>query len=119
MKVTILASGSSGDCHPVDFSDDSGSLRVFCHCEAGSYQQMCKHKLALLKGDRMMLYDRDQEKLLTEVLSSPAYPTLKRRLDEYEKQLEGVEREMDKLKEHVKTLKKDLAYELTHGHPKG
>lgn len=115
MKLTILAASSSGDSYPVEFSDDSGVLRVFCHCEAGTFQRMCKHKLALLKGDRIMLYDPTQDKLLNEVLSSPAYHALKPRLDEYEKQLAGIEREIAKLEKRKKTLKTDFAYELTHG----
>jgi len=117
MKLTILATGSSGS-YPVEFSDESGVLRVYCHCEAGTFQQMCKHKLALLKGDRTMLYDPTQDRLLNDVLESPAYFALKPRLDEYEKQLVGIEREIAKLGEHKKTLKTDFAYELTHGHRK-
>ena len=119
MKLTILASSSSGGSYDVEFLDDNGVLRIFCHCQAGSMQQMCKHKLAFLKGDRTMLYNREQEKLLAEVLSSPTYPALRRRLDEYEEQLTKVEREMRKLKEREKILKTDFAYELTHGRKKG
>src|ERR1043166_4152439 len=118
MKLTIQAFSSSGGCYPVAFSDDSGVLRVFCHCQAGSLQQMCKHKLALLKGDRTMLYDPAEEKMLSEVLSSSGYPDLKLRLEEFEKQLAKVEREMAKLKERGKNLKADFVYELTHGRPR-
>lgn len=115
MKVTILAFSSSGGSYPVEFSDDSGILRVFCHCQAGTMQQMCKHKLALLKGDSKMLYDPTQEKLLQDVLTSKAYPTLKRSLDTYETELAEIEREMAKLKEREKKLKTEFAYGLTHG----
>jgi predicted nucleic acid-binding Zn-ribbon protein len=76
---------------------------------------MCKHKLALLRGDSKMLYDLKQTKLLQEVLSSKAYPALKTRLDEYELELAETEREMAKLKEREKNLKTGFAYELTHG----
>jgi hypothetical protein len=115
MKTTILAFSSSGGSYPVEFLDDSGVLQVFCHCQAGTLQQMCKHKLALLKGDSKMLYDPAQEKLLQEVLASKAYPALKRGLDAYEKELTEIEREMAQLKEREKKLKAGFAYQLTHG----
>ncbi len=115
MKVTIQALSSSGSSYSIDFSDDGGVLRAFCHCPAGELQQMCKHKLALLKGDTKMLYEPSDEKLLKQVLSSKAYPALKQRLGTYETELMAIEREMAKLKEREKKLKTDLAYELTHG----
>ncbi|MBI1804721.1 MAG: hypothetical protein HY033_10505 [Ignavibacteriae bacterium] len=119
MKLMILAQSSSGGNYPVDFSDDSDVLRVFCHCQAGTLQQMYKHKLALLKDDRKMLYNLAQEEILKEVLSSPSYAVLKRRLDKHEKQLEELGREMEKLKDQEKTLKSDFAYEIAQGHKRG
>jgi len=80
---------------------------------------MCKHKLAFLNGDRKMLYDSSQEKLLAEVLSSAAYAVLRKQLDEYQEQLNELESEMDKIKEREKNLKSDFAYELAQGHKKG
>jgi hypothetical protein len=115
MKATIQALSSSGGSYPVEFSDDTGVLRVFCHCQAGVLQQMCKHKLALLKGDRKMLYESSQEKVLQQVLSSKAYPPLKQRLDAYEQELAIVERELAKLKDRERKLKTEFAHELTHG----
>jgi uncharacterized Zn finger protein len=119
MRVTIRALSSSGGSYSIDFSDDGGVLRVFCHCPAGELQQVCKHKLALLKGDTKMLYEPTDEKLLKEVLSSKAYPVLKQRLDAYQAELGGVQRDMAKLKEREKKLKADFAYELTHGRKGG
>jgi hypothetical protein len=115
MKVTILAVSSSGGSYPVEFSDESGGMRVFCHCQAGMLQQMCKHKLALLKGDLRMLHDATQEKLLRQVLASPAYPAMEQSLYAYERAVSDVEKDMTKLKHREKMLKTDFAYELTHG----
>ena len=115
MKVTIQALSSSGGSYSIDFSDDNGVLRVFCHCPAGELQQMCKHKLALLKGDTKMLFEPSDEKLLKQVLSSKTCAALKQRLAGYETELAAVEREIAKLKEREKKLKSDLAYELTYG----
>ncbi len=115
MKVTILAASSSGGSYPVEFSDESDGLRVFCRCQAGVLQQICKHKLALLKGDLKMLHDPAQEKVLREVMAWPAYPAAKRRLDEYERTITEIEKDMAKLKQREKVLKSDFAYELAHG----
>ena len=115
MKITIHAISSTGGNYPVEFSDDGQTLRVFCHCQAGQLQQMCKHKTGLLSGDQNLLSDLAEADLLSQVLSSPAYPVLKKRLDEYMKALADIEREMGKLKGREKQIKADFAYELTFG----
>jgi len=115
MKVTIQAHSSSGGAYQVEFSDESGHLRVFCHCPAGVLQQMCKHKMALIKGDRRMLHDPSEERLLLQVLGSPAYVGLQPRIAAYEQALLALEREVDKLKAREKELKRDFAHELTLG----
>ena len=118
MKVAIQALSSSGGSYPVEFSDDTGALRVFCHCQAGKLQQMCKHKLSLLKGDKNMLFEPTEETLLQQVLTSKTYPALREKLDTYERDIASIEREMAKLKEREKQMKCDFAYELTRGRAK-
>jgi len=113
MKISLKAKSSSGDSHLVEFSDESGSLRVFCHCPAGSLQQMCKHKLALLKGDVTMLSDRQEEGQLKQLLTSKAYESLRPRLERFESALFACEQEMSRLKAREKAIKSDFAYELT------
>ena len=115
MKLSVQAVSSSSGSYRVDFSDETGVLRVFCHCQAGQLQQVCKHKLALIKGDCSMLYDPVEEKQLREVLASAAYPAIKKRLGEYEQEVAAIEREMARLKKREKDLKPALAHELTHG----
>ena len=117
MNITLQAFSSSGGSYAIEFEDESGVLRVFCHCSAGTMQQMCKHKAALIKGDSKMLYDSAEEPLLKQILSSEAYPALRARFEEYERQLTQVERDIAKLKEREKAIKKNIAYELTHGKP--
>ena len=102
----------------MEFSDEGGALRVFCHCQAGSLQQMCRHKLGLLKGDSKMLFNSTENNLLKQVLASNAYAAIKNRLDEFEAVLAANEREMAKLKAKEKALKSDFAYELTFGRPR-
>jgi hypothetical protein len=115
MKITLQAFSSSGGSYSVEITDDNGFLRIFCHCNAGITHQMCKHKAAFIRGDVKMLYDAAQEPVLKQLLSSKAYPALKARFDQFETQLAEVEREIAKIKEKEKAIKKDFVYELTHG----
>lgn len=116
MKLTILVVSSSGGNYQVEISDESGTLRMFCHCQAGSVQMMCRHKIALIKGDRTILYDQEQEKFYKELLSSGAYSTLNLRFREYEKQITKVQQDIRKHKDIERSIKTDFAYELAHGH---
>jgi hypothetical protein len=117
MKITLQAFSSSGGSYPVEVSDENGVFRMFCHCQAGMTQQMCKHKIGFLKGDAKMLYNAAEKTLLEQIQSSPAFPAIKARLEVYEAALSDVEREMAKLKEKEKAIKRDFTYELTHGKP--
>src|SRR5438552_18413200 len=91
MKITILAKSSSGPPYTVEFMQQDLSVRVFCHCQAGVMQQMCKHKLGLIKGDLTMLFDAQQAPLLSEVHAWPQFSSLKTRTDEFEKKLKETE----------------------------
>ena len=62
-----------------------------------------------------MLYDASEEPLLKQVLSSKAYPALKASLDQYVAQIVEIEREMAKLKERDKVIKRGFAHELANG----
>src|ERR1041385_5790907 len=98
MSAKLLARSSEGGSYVVEFTEIDGTLRVICHCQAGTLQQMCKHKLALLKGDSGMLHDQSQTAELSRILSSPEYAALKPRLDRYETEVAGVTVQMAALK---------------------
>ena len=115
MNVHIQAASSSGGSYDCEFSDEGDYLRVTCNCQAGLLRQVCKHKVALLRGDRKMLFDPDQETLLDMVMSSPGYTVLKAHLDEYEVTLFSIEKEVSRLKETEKSIKARLAHEFIHG----
>jgi hypothetical protein len=84
MKYQILVKSSSGGNYLVDISDEVGSLQIFCHCQAGSMQQMCRHKLALINGDRSILFNDEQENRSNELMLLQSYKNIKRRYREYE-----------------------------------
>jgi uncharacterized Zn finger protein len=60
MKLLLLSKSSAGEPYRVDVDADQSGIRMFCHCPAGSLNQVCKHKLALVKGDSTMLADPEQ-----------------------------------------------------------
>jgi hypothetical protein len=115
MKIVLLANSSSGDPYEVEFLADAASVRVFCHCQAGTLQMMCKHKLALIKGDAKMLYDAKQATLLDQVQSWPQFAKLRPRLDEYQKQLNEIEVAKGELAKKEKAIKAQFAHGLCFG----
>jgi hypothetical protein len=115
MKATLLAKSSSGESYNVEFLTDGGSLRVFCHCQAGVLQRMCKHKLAFIQGDIKMLFDSSQVSLLAEIQSWPEFSSLNTHAAEYEKQLAEIEMAQNALARKGKAIKAEFAHGLTHG----
>jgi hypothetical protein len=115
MKAILLAKSSSGESYNVEFLVVSGSLRVFCHCQAGVLQRMCKHKLAFIQGDVKMLFDLKQTTLLSEIHSWPEFGNLKVRVNEYEKKLTEIEMAQGELTKKEKAMKAEFAYGLSHG----
>jgi hypothetical protein len=115
MKTILLAKSSSGESYQVEFLADGNSLRVFCHCQAGVVQMMCKHKLALLRGEKTMLFDSTQAPLLSEIHALPQFANLKSRLDEFEKRLKEIEVAKDALAKNEKAIKAEFARGLTFG----
>jgi hypothetical protein len=115
MKTILLAKSSSGEAYTVEFVSAEDSVRVFCHCQAGVLQQMCKHKLALLKGDVSMLFDPSQSPLLTEVHAWPQFAKLKGYTEDFEKKLKQIELAKSALAKEEKSAKAEFARGLTHG----
>lgn len=115
MKATLLAKSSSGDSYKVEFSVEGECVRVFCHCQAGVLQQMCKHKLALINGDTKMLFDAAQASLLTEIRAWPQFARLQARIARYERELGKIETAKAELAKQERAIKTQMGRDLTHG----
>jgi hypothetical protein len=115
MKIVLLAKSSSGESYKVEFLGEESCIRVFCHCQAGVLQHMCKHKLALLKGDESMLSDPKQAFLLSEIHTWPQFGTVKTHVDEFEKKLKEIEVAKEVLGKKEKTIKAEFARGLAKG----
>lgn len=56
MRYDLLVKSSDGETtYVVQFIIEAEKLSIFCACPAGEFGKICKHKLALLNGDRTML----------------------------------------------------------------
>ena len=115
MKATLLAKSSSGESYNVEFLTDAGSLRVFCHCQAGVLQRMCKHKSAFIQGDANMLFDSNQSPLLSEIHVWPEFGNLQAHMREFEKKLAEIETAQSALAKKEKAIKAEFAHGLSHG----
>ena len=115
MKTTLLAKSSSGEHYKVEFAAEGNPVRVFCHCQAGILHRMCKHKLALIKGDTKMLFEPSQAALLSEIHSWSQFAHLKTQLENYETRLKEVEAAANELAKKAAAIKTEFARGLTFG----
>jgi len=76
---------------------------------------MCKHKLAFIQGDTVMLFDSKQTPLLSEIHSWPEFGSLKAHVSEYEKKLLEIEAAQGVLTKKEKAIKAEFAHGLSHG----
>jgi len=50
-ELVFIVKGSSVDPYEVTFVKDGSSLTAICTCPAGTYGNVCKHRIAILEGD--------------------------------------------------------------------
>ncbi|MEO6742743.1 MAG: hypothetical protein ABIP20_21085 [Chthoniobacteraceae bacterium] len=115
MKLVLLAKSSSGDPYRMNIDGDESGIRIFCHCPAGSLTQLCKHKIAIAKGDSTMLADPAQVEALLEMQGSAHYPALKERAQSHEAAMSHLEKQKSTIQKEEKALKAQFAQELLRG----
>lgn len=79
MNYAFLAKSSGAEPYQIVFDFSDNLLAVTCNCPAGVFGKLCKHKLALLRGDEAMLFDPTEAQQLREVIAlvqKTAYPGL-------------------------------------------
>jgi uncharacterized Zn finger protein len=62
-ELTILVKGSSADPYKLIFIKDGESLTALCDCPAGSFGNVCKHRVAILDGDADAVLEEDAAKV--------------------------------------------------------
>ncbi len=115
MEIVLQAKSSSGGSYDVLFRGVGDSIRVFCNCRAGVLHQFCKHKLALIKGDTSALSDPTQAGALSEIHAWSQFSDLKKRTEDYERNLARIERAKSELAREERELKVRFAHGLSHG----
>lgn len=70
MELRILIK-SKGEADPrsVYIKKDKAGLSFFCNCPLGGRGFFCEHKIALVSGNKKMLFDESQEEDFKKVLS--------------------------------------------------
>ena len=66
-ELTMQVKGSSKDPYEVTFIKDGDSLTALCDCPAGTFGNLCKHRVAILDGDSRAVVDKDKQKTDTVV----------------------------------------------------
>jgi hypothetical protein len=63
MKISLLVKSSSmnGVGYEVVFKNLNGIITIKCNCRAGELTKLCKHKLALIRGDSSILMDDNED----------------------------------------------------------
>jgi len=61
-QLTLHVKGSSSDPYELTFIKDGSSLTALCNCPAGTFGNLCKHRVAILDGDSTAVVDDDGEK---------------------------------------------------------
>lgn len=115
MKTTFLSRSSSGEPYIVSFESDGAVVIVKCTCKAGALLQQCKHKRAIVRGDKEMLFDGSEEERLQTLLGEPEVRALQRMLEIEERELEAVEKEKARLAVAEKAIKARIAELFARG----
>jgi uncharacterized Zn finger protein len=61
-ELTLHVKGSSSDPYELTFIKDGSSLTALCNCPAGTFGNLCKHRVAILDGDSSAVVDDDRGK---------------------------------------------------------
>lgn len=66
-ELTFLVKGSSKDPYEVIFIKDGDSLTAICNCPAGTYSNVCKHRVNILDGNSKSISSDNTDKVATVV----------------------------------------------------
>jgi hypothetical protein len=105
MKIILYAKSSDGvNYYNVAFNNREGIINITCDCRAGELTKLCRHKLALIRGDASILYDDSQLNEFTTIkkwISESRFAQLILEHDSIEKALQERQRELKKIKEII------------------
>jgi len=103
-QLTLQVKGSSPDPYELTFIKDGANLTAICTCPAGTYGNVCKHRVLVLGGDAEAVVDDDKAKVAT-VVKWLAGTDVEAALQEMDKASSAP----DATKESLAAAKKNLA----------
>ena len=106
MKIGLLVKSSSmpGVGYEVVFENINGVITIRCNCRAGEHTKLCKHKLALIRGDSSILIDDNEHYNFINVkewIKNSAFSQLIIEFDLAEKGLAEKQKELKKIKDRL------------------
>ncbi len=66
-ELIFLVKGSSADPYEVTFIKDGSSLTAICTCPAGTYGNLCKHRISILDGNTKSISSDNADQAATVV----------------------------------------------------
>jgi hypothetical protein len=105
MKIILFVKSSDGIIfYKVAFTNREGIISVKCDCPAGELTKLCRHKLALIRGDESILYDKNQQSdflTMNDWIKASSFYKLVVDYDAIEKEFQKKQRELKKIKESL------------------
>jgi uncharacterized Zn finger protein len=98
LRIDLLARSSSGDePYHVSIQFQDNKVTATCDCQAGQHGLHCKHRMAVIAGDKTVLYDATQ------------YPDLSRASDLLSRsRIKGVLDDVHAAEEAVEAAKREF-----------
>jgi uncharacterized Zn finger protein len=103
-ELVFLVKGSSSDAYEITFIKDGSSLTALCTCPAGTFGNLCKHRVAILDGN-VKAISSDNADQAPKVLEWLVGTDVETALAE----LRVAEKSKEHSKDEVMTLKRKLA----------
>ena len=103
-EITFKVKGSAADDYEVIFIKDDDSLTAVCDCPAGTFGNLCKHRVAIIDGNDAAITSDNKDKV----------PMIAKWLQGTDVEvalfeLRSAEMHKDTPKDEIKALKRDLA----------
>ena len=113
MQAMLYLQGSENEVYEVLFLHRDDIIYMACTCRAGAFSQLCRHKLAVLRGDPAALQEPGQKGLLLEVQNCLAQSPVA----SLSRQLYALQARLDLLNQEAKILKTAIESEIKNIRP--
>lgn len=103
-KQVLVKSTSRPEPYTVAVSRNKQGVSLSCDCPAGIWGKLCKHKLAVVKGDQDILYDSQDIVTLNQIgawVADSSYPQLLADLELANSRVEDAQKKLRDLKAKI------------------